>query len=147
MPQIPADPAAVRQLLQMVCDYPMHRELGFELIEAADGRSRARVVVGPRLINIAGVVHGGNYYTLLDVVAFCAAVTVLPAGANATTHDFHATLMRPVKEGQVMDLAGRVLRLGKSVVFCDSEISVEGRLVAVGRVTKTVIPASWAAPS
>ena len=47
--------------------------VGIELIEAGDGRARARMEIGDRHRNGLGLVHGGAIFTLADL-AFAAAV-------------------------------------------------------------------------
>ena len=47
--------------------------VGIELIEAGEGRARARLAIGDRHRNGLGLVHGGAIFTLADL-AFAAAV-------------------------------------------------------------------------
>lgn len=47
--------------------------IGIELINASDGKARARLKIEPRHMNGVGIVHGGVTYTLADL-AFAAAV-------------------------------------------------------------------------
>ena len=47
--------------------------VGIELIEAGDGRARARLAIGDHHRNGLGLVHGGAIFTLADL-AFAAAV-------------------------------------------------------------------------
>lgn len=140
----PAEPmprAEQERILKVVQDYHLHREFNYELVEAADGRARARVPVTPHHINVAGVVHGGVYYLLLDVAAYCAAVTLTPQDHNATTVDLHVNVMRPALEGQVMEMSAEVVSRTKRLMFIEAKASVEGKLVASARVTKAVVPA------
>lgn len=128
------------QLLRAMEAFPLHRQFGLEVVEAADGACRARCTVGPAHLNYGGVVHGGVMYLLLDVVAYCAAVTLLPPGFNATTHDLHASILRPTPGGVTLELASTVRKAGRTLYFIDVEAHVEGRLVASARVTKSLVP-------
>jgi len=48
------------------------KHLGIEVIEASEGRARARMEVGEHLLNSAGTLHGGALFSLADA-AFSAA--------------------------------------------------------------------------
>jgi len=128
------------RLLARMNDFPLHRKLGFELISASDGHADARVVVGPDVLNVAGVLHGGVLYAVMDVAAFCAAVTVLPPATNAATHDLHISVLRPSPADATLFLAADVRKVGKRLLFVDVEAQIDGRVVALARVTKSLIP-------
>jgi uncharacterized protein (TIGR00369 family) len=129
-----------RTLLDAMEAFPLHRQFGLEVVTAADGACHARCAVGPAHLNLGGVVHGGVMYLLLDVVAYCAALTVLPEGVNATTHDLHASILRPTPGGAALDLRATVRKAGRTLYFIDVEATVGDRLVASARVTKSVVP-------
>ena len=129
-----------KRLLAAMEAFPLHAQFGFTLVEAADGRCHARCTVGEPHLNYGGVVHGGVMYLLLDVTAYCAALTILPEGQNATTHDLHVSMLRPTRSGDVLDLIGTVRKAGRTLTFIDAEAHVAGRLVASARVTKSLVP-------
>lgn len=134
---MPHSPASLMEDMQT---FPLHAQFGLEVVEAGDGTAHARCAVGPAHLNFGGVVHGGVMYLLLDVVAYCAALTVLPEGVNATTHDFHASVMRPTPGGVTLDLRAAVRKAGRTLYFIDVEATVGDRLVASARVTKSLVP-------
>jgi uncharacterized protein (TIGR00369 family) len=127
-------------LLRAMQEFPLHAQFGFEVVQAVDGACHAQCVIGPAHLNYGGVVHGGVLYLLLDVAAYCAAMTVVPAGFNATTHDLHVSVMRPTPGGVTLDLHGTVRKLGRTLVFIDAQASVAGKLMATARVTKSLVP-------
>lgn len=134
-------PSADREhLLSLMNDFPLHAMLGFELDRAAEGRATAHVSVGPTVTNVAGVLHGGVLYAVMDVAAFCAAVTVLPADTNAATHDLHVSVLRPSPAGATVALSAEVRKMGKRLMFVDVEAAIDGQVVALARVTKSMIP-------
>lgn len=120
---------------------PLNRALGLELVQAGDGRALARFRAEGITLGLGGTAHAGSLYAMLDVVAFLALVPELGADEHAVTHDFHASLLRPLPEGAVCELHGRVVRRGRAVAFLDSEARVGDRLIATGRVTKSIVPA------
>ena len=130
-------------LLDYMQRFPLHQRLGFELIEAKDGTAQAQCTVGPDQLNAGGVLHGGVLYALMDVTAFCAAVTVLPTGSNAVTHDLHVQVLRHGPPGSVVHFAASVRKSGKRVMFLDVEAhrdGPEGPVLALARVTKSLVP-------
>lgn len=128
------------QLFEGMQAFPLHRQFGFEIVEHGAGTCHARCEVGPAHLNYGGVVHGGVMYLLMDVASYCAGMTLVPDGFSVTTHDFHASIMRPTPGGVVLDLHAQVQKPGRSVYFIDVKASVAGKPVASARVTKTVVP-------
>lgn len=120
-------------------EIPLHDFLGLEIVRAEPGRGEARIVVSKATTNIAGVLHGGVLYALLDAVCYLGVVPLLAADENAVTHDLHVSVMRSVKVGAIVELTGLVRRRGRTVVFADGEASVNGRIVATARVTKSIV--------
>ncbi len=139
MPE-PASRQEQEVLLSLMNEFPLHRQLGFELIHAADGRAQARVTVGPGVLNAGGVLHGGVLYAVLDVTAFCAAVTVVPSATNAVTHDLHVSVLRASPPDAVLELSAQVRKAGRRLLFIDAEARLDGEVVALARVTKSLIP-------
>ncbi len=133
-------PPTVADILQAMEAFPLHQQFGLQVIEATNGTCHARCTIGPAHLNYGGVVHGGVMYLMLDVVAYCAAVTLLPPGHNATTHDLHASVMRPTPGGVTLDLRATVRKAGRTLYFIDVEAHVGDRLMASARVTKSLVP-------
>ncbi|MFT4977109.1 MAG: hypothetical protein ACI8S6_003014 [Myxococcota bacterium] len=126
-------------ILRAMEAFPLHRQFGLQIISAAEGRCEATCTIGPPHLNFGGVVHGGVMYLLLDVCAYCAAVTLLPEGHNATTHDIHVSMMRPTPPGADLRLSATVRKAGRSLYFIDAEATIDGVLVASARVTKSLV--------
>lgn len=136
----PAPRAEQEALLGLMNSFPLHQGLGFELVDARDGHAEARVLAGPAVMNAGGVLHGGVLYAVMDITAFCAAVTVVPSRTNAATHDLHVQVLRATPEGSELRLLATVRKTGKRLVFVDVEALVGDQVVALGRVTKSLIP-------
>jgi uncharacterized protein (TIGR00369 family) len=133
----PDDVLAAR--LQGVLDVPLHRWLGVRLADPDDPRAGIVLPVGPAALNNAGMLHGGIVSALLDVAAYVCLLPDLAPEENAVTHDATSSLMRAVREGATVQLRGTVVHRGRSVAFLRSEAGVDGRPVAVGQVTKTIL--------
>lgn len=127
------------ELLEAMQAFPLHRQFGFTVTAHGEGFCEAACTIDAAHLNFGGVVHGGVMYLLLDVTAYCAAVTCLPADTNATTHDIHVSMMRPTPAGAQLSLRAEIRKKGRSLYFIDSEATIAGRLVASARITKSLV--------
>ncbi|MCX5837926.1 MAG: PaaI family thioesterase [Deltaproteobacteria bacterium] len=87
--------------------------VGIELIEAGDGRARARLAISDRHRNGLGLVHGGAIFTLADL-AFAAAVNSRGRAAVA----IHCSI------SYLKAAAGDVLFAEAEEVSCGPKIAV-----------------------
>lgn len=101
---------------------------GIEEIGPTEQGTRLRMMVGPEHLNNLGIVHGGALCSLLDVCMGTAGR--MRAGRPVMTLDMQVAFLAPGR-GPVLIGDGRVLRGGRSVLFCEAEIRDEvGALVA-----------------
>ena len=132
----PADVLARR--VQGVLDIPFHRWLGIRLADPANPPAGIVLpVAGPALNNVA-LLHGGIVGALLDVAAYLRLLPQLAPDENAVTHDATTSLLRSVAEGAEVHLRGTLVRKARSVVFLRAEATVDGAVVAMAQVTKTL---------
>lgn len=132
-------PEEVAEITRRSLDVPLHHFLGIELVRQEPGEAVARFLAGPNTMNYVGAMHGGVAYALLDVVCYLALAPMLRRGENAVTHDLHVSVLRPVSPDQEVELRGRVVRKGRSLVFCESQAWAAGKLTATARVTKSLV--------
>lgn len=132
-------PEELAEITRRSLDVPLHHFLGVELVGQEPGQAVARFQAGPNTLNYAGAMHGGVAYALLDAVCYMALAPLLRRGENAVTHDLHVSVLRPVLPGQEVELRGRVVQKGRSLVFCESQAWAAGRLAATARVTKSLV--------
>jgi uncharacterized protein (TIGR00369 family) len=130
------DLARVRDELASV---PLHQFYGVEILALSPGHGRARLTVSDNTANVHGWLHGGVYYAVLDIVAYLGVVPLLEVGENAVTHDIHVSVLRPAERGQTLELVGVVRKRGRTLVFCESEAWIDGKLAASARVTKSFV--------
>ncbi len=95
---------------------------GIVLEEVAEGRARARLVVGPEHLNAAGVVQGGAVFTLADF-AFGAASN--SRGHVALAIEAHVTFLRPVRAG-VLVAEAREESGSRRLSTCTVRVTDEG---------------------
>ena len=108
-------------------DIPFAAHCGIEPIAFKDGRTTLRVCVAPEHGNNLGIAHGGLICTLLDIAMGTAARCTV--GLPVMTLDMQASFLSPGR-GE-LTAEGRVLRAGRSIVFCEAEVrTADGDLVA-----------------
>ncbi|SNS63686.1 uncharacterized domain 1-containing protein [Geodermatophilus pulveris] len=135
----PVADAALAARLQGVLDVPLHRWLGLRLADPADSRAGVVLPVGPPALNNVGVLHGGIVAAVLDVAAYVRLLPELAPDEDAVTHDATCSLVRGVPEGAEVLLQAELVRRGRTLAFLRSDATVDGAVVAVGTVTKSLL--------
>jgi len=125
--------------LQNVLSHPLHQFLGVADIHSTDGQGEIRITVTDELVNPAGVFHGGVVYVLSDVCAYAGLLSLLNDNEEAVTHDLHVSILRPAKRGDEVVFRSEVVKRGRQLCFIDVTASVNDKIIATIRVTKSVI--------
>jgi 1,4-dihydroxy-2-naphthoyl-CoA hydrolase len=117
--------------------------LGFELLEVAPERCRARFAVEKRVQQPMGLVHGGAYAALAEsMVSVTTHAAVSENGDVAVGQSNHTHFLRPLSEGMV-HAEGRARHRGRTSWVWDVDFTDDdGRLCATTRVTLAVRPMS-----
>jgi 1,4-dihydroxy-2-naphthoyl-CoA hydrolase len=115
--------------------------LAFEFLDWDETTGRGRVPVADRVRQRLGIVHGGVYAALAEMVATEATVVqVWGAGEVAMGVSNDTSLLRPVADGTLHATARRRHR-GRTTWVWEVELTDDaGRLCAVSRVTVAVRP-------
>jgi uncharacterized protein (TIGR00369 family) len=125
--------------------------LGFELVEAEEGRAVFGLTPAEYHYNPIGAVHGGLACTLLDSAMGCAVQSTLPAGTGYTTLELKVNLVRPLtQETGPLRCEGKVLHLGGRTATAESRlVDVQGTLYAHATTTCMIFrpPRRQEAPS
>jgi 1,4-dihydroxy-2-naphthoyl-CoA hydrolase len=113
--------------------------LGFELLAVGADWARGRATVTDRARQRFGLVHGGVYCALAEMVATEATLThVWPHGMSAVGLSNQTNFLRPLS-GDVIEAHARALERGDATWFWDvSMLDQAGRLCAVAVVTIAV---------
>jgi uncharacterized protein (TIGR00369 family) len=121
---------------------PIAALMGFEPVEAEEGRAVFAVTPQEFHYNPIGVVHGGLAATLLDSAMGCAVQTTLLAGQAYTTLEVKVNFARPLTRdtGRVLCEA-RVVHRGRTVATAEGRMYAEdsGKLLAHGTTTCLVL--------
>ena len=111
--------------------------LGYDIVEAENGR--VVITADPRdtHLNPAGTVHGGLAATLLDSCMGLAVRSTLPKGINSTTLEFKISFMRPItpQTGEIR-AEGWVINCGRRVGIAEGRITDrQGKVLVHGTTT------------
>jgi uncharacterized protein (TIGR00369 family) len=111
--------------------------LGYDVIEAEDGRVVVAMEPSGIHLNPAGTVHGGLTATLLDSCMGLAVQSTLEKGVGQTTLEFKISLVRPItpETGEIR-AEGVVLNRGRRIGTAEGRVTDrKGRLLAHGTTT------------
>jgi uncharacterized protein (TIGR00369 family) len=117
--------------------------LGYDVVEAENGRVVVALVPTGAHLNPAGTVHGGLTATLLDSCMGLAVQSTLDKGIGQTTLEFKISLLRPITpETGRITAEGKVLNCGRRIGTAEGRVTdASGRLLAHGTTTCLVFPA------
>jgi uncharacterized protein (TIGR00369 family) len=117
---------------------PIAELMGFEAVEAEEGRVVFAALPGPHHYNPIGAVHGGLAATLLDSAMGCAVHSTLPEGVGYTTLELKVNFTRPItsETGRIL-CEGTVVHRGGRVATAEGRVIAErtGKLLAHGSTT------------
>lgn len=127
------------RILKIVEAVPFVTELGIELESFGDSWCETRIE--PRRLHLQqnGFIHAGVQATLADHSAGMAAITMMPEGKTVLTVEFKINLLRPAPGNQSLQCRSTVLRAGKNLVVCESEVFSAESAQARKLVSKTTV--------
>lgn len=113
------------------------RTLGYDVVEATNGRVVVVAEPTDAHLNPAGTVHGGLAATLLDSCMGLAIQSTLERGIGQTTLEFKISLLRPITpQTGAIRAEGVVLSSGRRVGTAEGRLTDgTGRLLAHGTTT------------
>lgn len=116
---------------------PMASALGYELVEASDGRAVFAVTPAEFHYNPAGHVHGGFAATVLDSAMGCAVYSTVELGWTYTTIELKVNYLKPitVETGPLRGI-GTLLHRGRRTAMAEGRLEdAAGRLLAHATTT------------
>jgi uncharacterized protein (TIGR00369 family) len=121
--------------------FPQH--VGIEVDDVRIDYCRMSMPFRPELEQPMGIVHGGAIATLLDVVVVPAIGSTLEPDVGFSTVDMHVQYLNALV-GETAVAEGWVTKRGRSLVFCEAEITAatSGRLVARASLTYFLSPST-----
>ena len=127
----------------MLPKMPFNTLLGIQLHDVHDDGVTIKCKIKPKLLNLAGVLHGGVSATLADA-AVGIATTRHYNGRSITTVELKISYFRPLPSGIVYARA-KLLRTGSTLSVGEVEIRDEsGNLAGIAIVTYMLLDARGA---
>jgi len=123
---------------------PIQELVGFEIIEAEEGRTLFSAVPGPQHLNPIGTVHGGFTGLLLDSCMGAAVHTTCADGEGYSTLETKFNLVRAITpDGGEVLAEGRVIHRGRRVATAEGTVkrASDGKLLAHGTSTCMILAA------
>jgi uncharacterized protein (TIGR00369 family) len=116
---------------------PIGKTLGFEIVEAEEGRTVFASEPRVEHYNAIGTVHAGYTATLLDSCMACAVLSTLPKGTGFTTMEFKVSLLRPMtKDTGPVRAEGTILSRGRRGASAEGRLTdSKGKLIAHATTT------------
>lgn len=115
----------------------MARSIGYDIVEASQGRVVVTADSSEEHLNPEGTVHGGVAATLLDTCMGLAVRSLVEKGYASTTLEFKISFLRPItKETGLLRAEGSVLTRGRRIGTAEGRLTDgNGRLLAHGTTT------------
>jgi len=115
--------------------------LGFQVVSIGDGEAEARFPVEDRVRQRFGLVHGGAYAALAEMIATEATVAAVHADGFAAMGSSNETSFLKPARGDWITARATARHRGRTTWVWDVDhTDGEGRLVAVSRITIAVRP-------
>jgi uncharacterized protein (TIGR00369 family) len=111
--------------------------LGYDIVEADNGRVVVTAEPKDIHLNPAGTVHGGLAATMLDSCMGLAVRSTLDKGVNSTTLEFKISFVRPITpETGLIRAEGWVVNCGRRIGIAEGKVTdASGRLLVHGTTT------------
>ena len=108
---------------------PFSQHLGIKADALEQGVARLSMLVRPEFMTSWGTAHGGSILALLDITLSMTARTLYDPPRSIMTIDLSTQFIGTATG--VLKSEGRVMKAGKSTIFCEGEVRSEaGDLVA-----------------
>ena len=124
--------------LDVILNIPIHRFINLKF-ESFDNGAKAYIIVSENHLTPNKTMHGGITSSCLDVICFIASLNVLTPSESAATIASSVQLLSTAYKGQRITFTGRVIRRTKRLLFCESEATSEGKVLARAQLTKQVV--------
>ena len=128
--------------LQKLLDPLFPGLMGVRLIDVADHRVLAEMVVRPDLCTTGGILHGGAYMAFADTIGAVGTVLNLPAGKRTATTDSSTKFIAGARVNTTVTGESLALHRGRTTMVWQTTIrNAEGKLCAVVTQTQIVLDA------
>lgn len=108
---------------------PFRDLVGVTYNKVGDGNSLCALEVDNKLLNAAGIVHGGAIYTLADSGMGAALYSLVDEGELFLTVEISISYFKAVPSG-TLTCESKVIHRGKRIAVTEAEIKNKGQMVA-----------------
>ena len=136
--ELPIEPWQ-RDRVHEVFQSPIYGWLGLRLESVGGGSSRVHFRPREELLVSGNTLDGSVLNAVLEVPSFLALLCELHEDEVAVTNDIFIQQLRPVSAGAEVVLEGRLIRRGRTMAWTEAQASVDGKLCALARITKTLL--------
>jgi acyl-coenzyme A thioesterase PaaI-like protein len=133
--------AEIEAMIAALAAAPPNNLCRIRLEEWSLGRVAFNCTADPPGQGLTGYLHNGMLAVLMEMAAYVAALSVLPADRVSVTVDFHLQSLRAIAGGADFRLQAEVVRPGRQLCFCRAEASIGDRLHGQATILKAVIAA------
>ncbi|KAF9918856.1 hypothetical protein BX616_005031 [Lobosporangium transversale] len=117
--------------------FEAHTLSSLRLISASKGTCVAELNVASQHLNRLGGCHGGLLSTIVDVGGSLA-IAASDMHATGISTDLNVSFVSGAKLGDTLSIISRCHKVGGSLAYTDVEITVDEKVIALGRHTKFV---------
>jgi acyl-coenzyme A thioesterase PaaI-like protein len=139
--ELPIEPWQ-RDRVREVFQSPFYEWLGLKLETVGGGTSQVRFLPREELLVAGKTLDGSVMNAVLEVPSFLALLCELQDGEIAITNDIFVQQLRAVSGGSEILLEGRLIRRGRTMAWTEAQASVDGKICALARITKTLLSSS-----
>ena len=114
------------------------KTLGAEIIAIEKGMVKIACSKKESLTQQHGFFHAGVITSIADVACGYAAMTTMPEGSDVLSVEFKTNLMKAAKAEKLI-ATGRVIKSGRTLVFCEAKITDEKEEIVFATLEGTMI--------
>ena len=116
----------------------MAESLGLEMPICEPGFVVLEMAFNPRFVQQHGFHHAGVTTTGMDSACGYAAYSLMEEGAEGLTVEFKTSLLAPAA-GERFRFEGRVIKPGRTLMFCEGQATADGKLIATMSATMMAV--------
>jgi uncharacterized protein (TIGR00369 family) len=129
-----------QEIRDRMASSPFHSGMGIRVLDVREGEVDLAMDASDEHANLGGTLHGGVIATLADTAAGLAVRSAIEPGSGHVTVNLDVQYLRAGALGTV-EAHGRVVRLGRSIVFAAAEVTgADGAVLARAQATVAVSP-------
>ena len=114
------------------------KTLGANIIAIEKGLVKIECNLKKELTQQHGFFHAGVITSIADVACGYAALTTMPEKSEVLSVEFKTNLMRPATANKII-ATGKVIKSGKTLVFCEATITDEKETTIFATLQGTMI--------